>query len=134
MNAPSGAGGGDWSFITGVKTFCFDQVEMNTPRDREVIERRFGPLGSCAQSLAIRGVKYSLAQLLSQIGAEFDDSKPIDALALAGGHYVLRYIDGQDQRVVAAEFDDDFRMLSEVRASLSEWEGDGSNLAYYSGH
>jgi hypothetical protein len=107
---------------------------MNTPRDRELIERRFGPLGSGAKSLAIRGEQYSLAQLLSQIGAEFDDSKPIDALALAGGHYVLRYIDGQDQRVVAAEFDDDFRLLSEVRASLSEWEGDGSTPAYYSGH
>ncbi len=107
---------------------------MNTARDRGAIERRFGPLGSGAQSLAIRGMTYSLAQLLSQIGAEFDDSKPIDALALAGGSYVLRYIDGQDQRVVAAEFDDDFRLLGEMRASLSEWEGDGSHLAYYSGH
>jgi len=107
---------------------------MNAPRDREVIERRFGPLGSGEQSLAIRGVNYSLAQLLSQIGAEFDDSKPIDALAITEGHYVLRYIDGQDQRVVAAEFDDDFRLLGELRASLSEWEGDDSNLAYYSGH
>ena len=107
---------------------------MDTPRDRQVIERRFGPLGGGAQSLAIRGVKYSLSQLLSQSGAESDDSKPIDALAVEEGHYVLRYIDGQDQRVVAAEFDGDFRILSEVRASLSEWEGDGSNLAYYSGH
>jgi hypothetical protein len=107
---------------------------MNTPRDRELIERRFGPLGSGAQSLAIRGVQYSLAQLLSQIGAEFDDSKPIDALALAGGSYVLRYVDGQDQRVVAAEFDDHFSLLGEMRASLSEWEGDGSTPAYYSGH
>ncbi|MGA2234919.1 MAG: hypothetical protein ABSG23_05550 [Terriglobales bacterium] len=107
---------------------------MNTPRDRYVIERRFGPLGSGAQSLAIREVTYSLSQLLSQIGAEFDDSKPIDALTLSEGHYVLRYIDGQDQRVVAAEFDDDFRLLSEMRASLSEWEGDGSTPAYYSGH
>jgi hypothetical protein len=106
---------------------------MNTRRDRELIESRFGPLGSGAQSLAIRGVTYSLAQLLSQIGAEFDDSKPIDALALAES-YALRYIDGQDQRVVAAEFDDDFRLLGEMRASLSEWEGDDSNLAYYSGH
>ncbi len=107
---------------------------MNTPRDRDAIEHRCGPLGSGAQSLAIRGVQYSLAQLLSQIGAEFDDSKPIDALALAGGHYVLRYLDGQDQRVVAAEFDDDFRLLSEVRASITEWEGGGSTPAYYSGH
>jgi hypothetical protein len=107
---------------------------MNTPRDRDVIERRFGPLGSGAQSLAIREVNYSLAQLLSQIGAEFDDSKPIDALALPEERYVLRYIDGQDQRVVAAEFDADFRLLGELRASLTEWEGDDSSLAYYSGH
>ena len=120
--------------LARLKAFRIDQVEMNTPRDRDVIERRFGPLGTGAQSLAIRGVKYSISQLLSQIGAEFDDSKPIDALALAGGHYVLRYIDGQDQRVVAAEFDDDFRLLSEMRASITEWEGDGFSFAYYGGH
>jgi hypothetical protein len=107
---------------------------MNKPRDREVIERRFGPLGSGAQSLAIRGVTYSLSQLLSQIGAEFDDSKPIDAQALPEGRYVLRYIDGQDQRVVAAEFNANFQLLGETRASLVEWEGDDPNLAYYSGH
>jgi len=107
---------------------------MNKLRNRDVIEGRFGPLGSGAQSLAIRGVIYSLSQLLSQIGAEFDDSKPIDALALAEGRYVLRYIDGQDQRVVACEFDADFRLLSETRANITEWEGDGSNLAHYSGH
>src|SRR5271169_2892024 len=109
-------------------------IMMNAPRDRDAIEGRYGPLGSGAQSLAIRGTTYSLAQLLSQIGAEFDDSKPIDALALPEGHYVLRYLDGQDLRVVAAEFDDDFRLLSEARASITEWEGDGSSFAHYSGH
>ena len=107
---------------------------MNKPRNRDVIERRFGALGSGVRCLAIRGVTYSLSQLLSQIGAEFDDSRPIDAVALAAGRYVLRYIDGQDQRVVAAEFDADFRMLGEIRASLTEWEGDDPDLAYYSGH
>jgi hypothetical protein len=107
---------------------------MNKPRYREVIEGRFGPLGSGAQSLAIRGATYSLSQLLSQIGAEFDDSKPIDARTLSEDRYVLRYIDGQDQRVVAAEFDADFQLLGETRASLAEWEGDDPNMAYYSGH
>ena len=106
---------------------------MTPPRDRDQIERRYGPLGSGARSLSIRGVTYSLAELLSQLGAEFDDSKPIDALVLEGGHYVLCYIDGQDLRVVAAEFDADFRLHSELRASLAEWEG-GSDLGYYSGH
>jgi len=83
----------------------------------------------------IRGVTYSLFQLLSQIGVEFDDSKPIDALVLSEGRYVLRYLDGQDQRIVASEFDADFRLLSETRANIAEWEGGGSNLvSYYSGH
>jgi hypothetical protein len=107
---------------------------MNTPRGRNVIEQRFGPLGSGVQRLTIRGVTYSLSELLSQIGAEFDDSKPIDALMLSEGRYVLRYIDGQDQRVVASEFDADFRLLQETRASITEWEGDGSLFTYYSGH
>jgi len=109
-------------------------VTMNALRDRDAIEGRFGPLGSGAQSLAIRGATYSLSQLLAQIGAEFDDSKPIDALALPEGRYVLRYIDGQDLRVVASEFDADFRVLGETSASITEWEGDGSSFAYYSGH
>ncbi|MFZ0914075.1 MAG: hypothetical protein WBQ76_17745 [Candidatus Korobacteraceae bacterium] len=107
---------------------------MNKLRDRDVIEGRFGPLGSGAQGLAVRGASYSLVQLLAQIGAEFDDSQPIDALALAEGHYVLRYLDGQDQRVVACEFDADFRLLRETRADIAEWEGDGSNFTCYSGH
>jgi len=108
---------------------------MNKLRDRDVIEGQFCPLGSGAQSLVIRGVTYSLFQLLSQIGVEFDDSKPIDALVLSEGRYVLRYLDGQDQRIVASEFDADFRLLSETRANIAEWEGGGSNLvSYYSGH
>ncbi|HLM79057.1 MAG TPA: hypothetical protein VK302_00355 [Terriglobales bacterium] len=109
-------------------------IMMNALGDRDGIEGRFGPLGSGAQSLAIRGTTYSLPQLLAQIGAEFDDSKPIDALTLPEGRYVLRYIDGQDLRVVASEFDADFRVLGETRASITEWEGDGSSFAHYSGH
>ena len=107
---------------------------MDALGDRDGIKGRYGPLGSGAQSLAIRGVTYSLSQLLAQIGAEFDDSKPIDALALPEGRYVLRYIDGQDLRVVASEFDADFRVLGETSASITEWEGDGSSFSYYSGH
>ena len=107
---------------------------MTALGDRDRIEGRFGPLGSGAQNLVIRGLTYSLSQLLAQIGAEFDDSKPIDALALPDGRYVLRYIDGQDLRVVASEFDADFRVLVETRARITDWEDDGSSFDYYSGH
>jgi hypothetical protein len=65
--------------------------------------------------------------------AEVDSNKPIDALALAEGRYVLRYLNGQDQRVVACEFDAQFRTLSETRANITEWEGADSNFDLYSG-
>jgi hypothetical protein len=100
---------------------------MDALGDRDGIKGRYGPLGSGAQSLAIRGVTYSLSQLLAQIGAVF-------ALTLPEGRYVLRYIDGQDLRVVTSEFDADFRVLVETRVRITEWEGDGSSFGYYSGH
>jgi hypothetical protein len=36
---------------------------------------------------------------------------------------VLRYLNGQHQRVVACEFDTQFRWLSETRVSIKEWKG-----------
>jgi len=72
--------------------------------------------------------------LLSQVGVSFDDSKPIDAKELSPGRYILRYLDGQDGLVVAAEFDGEFRLLSEARAKIAGGEDDSSNFAYYSGH
>ena len=64
----------------------------------------------------------------------FDDSRAIDALSLPDGRYVFRYYDGQDQRVVALEFDADFRNLGEVRAQFPEWIGDEGYYPQYCGH
>jgi NAD-dependent DNA ligase len=63
----------------------------------------------------------------------FDDSRAIDARKLSAGRYVFRYYDGQDQRVVALEFDEEFRSLSEVRARFPESNGEESH-AQYCGH
>jgi hypothetical protein len=59
--------------------------------------------------LTIKDVVYSVSDLLVHLGLNFDDSRAIDALTLPDGRYVFRYYDGQDQRVVAVEFDADFR-------------------------
>ena len=99
-----------------------------------MIESRYGPLGGGGQTLTIRDVVYSVPELLVRMGLNFDDSRPIDALALPDGHYVFRYYDGQDQRVVALEFDADFRSLSEVRAQFPEWNGDEEYYPQYCGH
>ncbi len=99
-----------------------------------LIESRYGPLGSGAQALTIGDVVYSISDLLVCMALNFDDSRPIDALALPEGRYVFRYYDGQDQRVVALEFDADFRSLSEMRAQFPEWIGDDEYYPQYCGH
>jgi hypothetical protein len=99
-----------------------------------LIESRYGPLGSGGQTLTIKDVVYSVSDLLVRMGLNFDDSRAIDALTLPDDRYVFRYYDGQDQRVVALEFDADFRSLTEVRAQFPEWIGDQEYYPQYCGH
>ncbi len=94
------------------------------------MESRYGPLGRGGQSIAIRGTGYSLAELLVRLGLDFGDSRPIDALALPEGHYVVRYFDAEDQRAVAHEFDAEFRFLGETRAHIAEWIGEEAFLEW----
>jgi hypothetical protein len=68
------------------------------------------------------------------MGLGFDDTRPIDVLAISEGRYVLRYYDGQDQRVVAQEFDSDFHYLTETRAYIAEWGGGPADFSSFSGH
>jgi hypothetical protein len=102
------------------------------PTGPAAIESRYGPLGSGLESLTINDIVYSVSELLIRMSLNFDDSRAIDALELPDGRYVLRYYDGQDQRVVALEFDADFRCLGEVRARFPETGED--SYAQYCGH
>ncbi len=103
-------------------------------RGRSLIESRYGPLGSGSQTLTVGGKQYTLSELLIQLGLDFGDTRPIDALALPGGSHAVRYLDGQDQRVVAQEFDANFRFLGEIRAHIAEWDGDQAYFSFFSGH
>jgi len=103
-------------------------------RGRALIESRYGPLGSGSQGLTIAGVAYTLAELMLRMGLNFDDSRAIDSLAFAEGRYVLRYYDGQDQRVVVQEFDAHFHLLAETRAHIADWIGEEAYFSLFSGH
>jgi hypothetical protein len=107
---------------------------MTTSQGRALIEGRYGPLGTGAQSLTIHGLEHVLRDLLSQLGLNFDDSQVIDVLTLSEEHYVIRYYDAQDQRVVAQEFDANFRLLRETRAHSAEWLGEEAYFSFFSGH
>lgn len=107
---------------------------MTELSDRELIERRYGALGCGAERIIILDAAYSTFDLLVCMGLNFDDSRPIDVLMLSEDRYVFRYYDGQDQRVVAIEFDARFRRLTEIRARFPEWLGDDDCYPQYCGH
>jgi hypothetical protein len=107
---------------------------MTELRGRALIESRFGLLTRTDhQAIVIAGREWDLFDLLVHMGLNFDDSKPID-VQTTGDHYVVRYYDGQDQRVVAHEFDADFKFIAETRAHIAEWIGEDAYFSLYSGH
>ncbi len=104
---------------------------MTELRGRSLIESRFGRLFSGSQSLVINGAEYDMPALLVRMGLNFEDSKSIDVQAISDERYVVRYYDGEDQRVVAHEFDADFRFLRETRVHIAEWIGDEAYFEWF---
>jgi hypothetical protein len=105
---------------------------MVETRGRALMESRFGPLGSGAQVMVIAEAEYDMSALLLRMGLNFEDGRGIDMLKLSADRYVVRYYDGEDQRIVAYEFDADFRFLGEIRAHIAEWIGEDGYFEWYS--
>jgi len=97
---------------------------MDELKGRALMESRYGPLWSGHQRVTVNGAEYDLAALLFHMGLNFEDSRGIDVLEVSAECYVVRYYDGEDQRVVAHEFDARFRFLREIRAHIAEWIGE----------
>ena len=93
-------------------------------RGRAVIEQRFGKLGSGQTSVMIGDVEYDLESALARLDLALEDSWPIDIQKVSENHYCVRYYDGQDQRVVAQEFDAQFNLIAETRGHVAEWVGE----------
>ena len=91
---------------------------------RALIESRFGRLGKGLDLLVINDAEYDLDTLLARMDLKLEDTWPIDAVVVSENLFCVRYYDGQDQRVVAHEFDSDFRFVRETRGHIAEWIGD----------
>src|SRR5512142_2509510 len=105
-------------------------IAMTDGKGRDIIEARFGPLGSGTQSLAIGGETLEIYEVLHRMGLDFDDAKPIDLIVVSENRYAVRYYDGQDQRVVAHEFDAEMKFLGETRAHVAEWIGEEAYFSF----
>ena len=101
---------------------------MADPRGRTLIEERFGKLGSGKDAVLIGDAEYDVGTALARLDLVMEDSWPIDIQMVSEGRYCVRYYDGQDQRIVAHEFDGSFAFIAETRGHIAEWVGDD---AYY---
>jgi hypothetical protein len=97
-------------------------------RSRVLMEARFGRPGSGARRLTIAGEDCTLAEAMARLGIGFDGCRTIDGFALGPAHFALRYYDPEEQRLVAYEFDAEFRYLGELRVHVAEWLGEDADL------
>src|SRR5574337_950943 len=104
---------------------------MTELRGRALMEDRYGPLWSGRKAVTIDGADYDLDALMFRMGLNFEDSRAIDIVEVSAGRYVVRYYDGEDQRIVAHEFDANFRFLGELRAHIAEWIGEDGYFEWF---
>jgi hypothetical protein len=95
-------------------------------RGRALIEQLYGPLAKGEKIVMIGDAEYDLPALLARMDLAVDDLRAFDVVKLSENRFALRYYDGQDQQVVAHEFDAEFRFLTEHRAHIAEWIGEDS--------
>ncbi len=85
------------------------------------MESRFGRPGSGARRLTVAGTLYTLPEVMARLGIAFEGCRTIDGFELAQGHFAVRFYDAEEQRIVAYEFDAEFRYLAETRVDVREW-------------
>lgn len=67
---------------------------------------------------------FTLRELMERLGLAVEGCRSIDARALGADRFVIRFLDAEEQRIVAYEFDGRFRYLAETRVHVAEWIGD----------
>jgi hypothetical protein len=88
------------------------------------MESRFGPPGAGGRELRIGRTAYGLVDAMVRLGIDFEGCRAIDGFELGRSHFAVRYYDPEEQRIVAYEFDGQFRYLGEMRVHVAEWTGD----------
>jgi hypothetical protein len=104
---------------------------MEELRGRALIEKRFGKLGSGQAMVLIGDAEYDLETALARLDLALEDSWPIDIQMVSEGHFCVRYYDGQDQRIVAHEFDANFNFIAETRGHVAEWVGEDQYYEWF---
>lgn len=99
-------------------------------RDKEEIEKRFGPLWSGVDTITVGDRIFTLDELKRAFDLWASDIVGIDLHVLPDELYAFRFYDGDDRRIVVFVFDKGLEITGEYRAHIAEWLG---NEYYASG-
>ena len=91
---------------------------------RDEMDRRFGPPGAGGRHLVVGGRRYTLSEVMTRLDLAFEGCRAIDSFHLGPAHFAVRYYDPDEQRIVAYEFDGEFRYVAETRVHIAEWIGE----------
>lgn len=91
---------------------------------KKLTEETYGPLGSGADALIIRGRVLFIKEIMAIMGLGFDDIKTIDCATLAPNRHVIRYYDPEERHIIATELDDDLTIIVEHYSHLADWIGE----------
>lgn len=91
---------------------------------RRNIEERYGKIGTGGKLLFLDGVPMTLSKLSRKLMMQYEDVIPIDAGALDGDRYWIRYYEGEQRKVVVLEFDREFSIVGENGADIMDWLGE----------
>lgn len=85
-------------------------------------------MGAGSRLLLVGDHAFTLPELMERLGLAAYGCRSIDARELAADRFVIRFLDADEQQIVAYEFDGHFRYLSEMRVHVAEWIGDSNGL------
>ncbi|RMG60949.1 MAG: hypothetical protein D6713_01395 [Deltaproteobacteria bacterium] len=93
-------------------------------KDKELIERKYGPLWSGAEMVTIGEKLFTMRDLKRAFDILADDIVEIDIVVLGENRFAFRYFDGDDRRITVLEFNENLSILEEHRAHIAEWLGE----------
>ncbi len=91
---------------------------------REKMEKKYGEVESGSATIVVRGVTFRLREILARWMMDVPEIMTLDGGTLGEDHHWIRFIDKDDRCYVVFEFNEEFDILSEMRADSLAWEGE----------
>lgn len=90
-------------------------------REKELLEKEFGPLWSGDDSVTVGDRIFTMDRLKRALDLYAADIVGIDLKSLPDGLFAFRFYDGDDRRIVVFVLDKELNILRELRVHIAVW-------------